>query len=87
MSWFAQHPDFLIGLALFLVAFVLVEPFRALVAWVFKELKPHGVLAGYLLTIVHGLWNAHMTVLRNFAPRNRVFMQLGRKRTSHTQEQ
>ncbi len=87
MSWAAQHPTLIVALAFFLLAFVLFEPVRKLVFWLFKELKPHGVVFGYIQTVLHHVWTAHMTVLRNFAPRNRVFMQLGRKRTSHTQDQ
>lgn len=87
MEWLVHHPDLVIAAVVFLMAFVLFEPVRGLFLWLFKEIKPHGIVFGYVLTLLHYVADAHKTVLRNFAPRNRVFMQLGRKRTSKTQEQ
>lgn len=87
MDWLVAHPTLVIVAVFALLAFVLFESVRKLVFWIVKELNPHGVLAGYALTLLHHIFEAHLTVLRNFLPRNRVFLQLNRKRTSQTQEQ
>ena len=68
------------------IAFVVLPPLRALLVWALKELAPHSALWGHVKTIVHALWQAHATLLRNLQPRAKVLMELERRRTSYTED-
>jgi hypothetical protein len=80
------HADLVFYGFFLIVAFAILPPLRALLLWAFKELAPHSGLWGHVKTVVHALWQAHATLLRNLQPRAKVLMELERKRTSYTED-
>ena len=69
-----------------MLAFLVLPPLRAILVWMFKELSPHSALWGHVKSLLHLLWEAHATVLRNLQPRAKVLMELDRKRTSYSED-
>lgn len=68
-----------------LTVLALFPPTRALLVMIFKELKIMKPIFSGLRHVLHEIVTAHMSVIRNFQPRQRVFMELSRKRTSYTE--
>lgn len=83
----SSHADWIYYGFFLALILIVVAPVRNALIWLIKEAGALKHLGGYLVTGLHHLWVAHLTVLRNFAPRSRIYMQLGRKRTSQTMEQ
>jgi hypothetical protein len=74
---------FFAAIAAFLI--LVITPLREAAMWFFKgALIP--VLAA-IKTIAHVIIRAHFNVIRNFAPRTRIYYELNRRRTSHTEDQ
>lgn len=63
---------------------VIVKPFRHLAGWLITKGAPHALeLVKVFLHLVVG---AHVNVIRNLQPRQKLIFELNKKRTSHTQE-
>lgn len=76
----------IIGAIVALLVLVFVPPLRALLIWFIKDFGLLKTLLGYVATALYHVWKSHMVVLQNFAPRDRIFMQINRKRTSRSTE-
>lgn len=76
----------IIGAVVAILALVLVPPLRALLIWFIKDFGLLKTLLGYIATALYHVWKSHVVVLQNFAPRDRIFMQVNRKRTSRSTE-
>ena len=66
---------------LILLLLIAFPPTRVLLLWLVS--KP--VLSG-LRHVFHEITMAHGNVIRNLQPRNKIFSELTRKQTSHTEE-
>lgn len=70
----------------FVVAFLVlvIEPLRTAAVWFFTAgIGP--ILLG-VKSLVHVIVRAHVNVIQNFMPRTRIFYELNRHRTSHTED-
>ncbi len=74
---------FFLGIAAVLI--VAITPLRELFVWFIKVACIP--LFAACKTLAHVVVRAHFNVLRNFAPRTRIYYELNRRRTSHTEDQ
>lgn len=63
---------------------VIVKPLRSLAGWIVSKGLPQ--LFELFKVFLHLVVGAHVNVMRNLQPRQKLIFELNRKRTSHTQD-
>lgn len=79
----ADHASLYILIGACILVVLVIAPFRAGLIWCLtKGWKP---VLDWLKVAMHIIVSAHMNVLRNFQPRQKLLYELDKKRTSYTQ--
>lgn len=78
----ADHASLYLTIGTICFLILVITPLRAVAVYLItKGWKP---VLDWVKVALHFLIGAHMTVLRNFQPRQKLVYELNRKRTSHT---
>lgn len=72
----------IVGASLLIV--LIVPPLRALAGWLLTKAGP-GLVEAFKI-VLHAIVSAHVNVIRNLQPRQKLIYELNKGRTSHTQE-